>query len=98
MTRPVEFRPDAADEFAAAAAWYEARRTGLGSEFVSAIEAGLTEIAASPARHPVVHADVHRLLARRFPYAILYRLLPDRIRVIAVFHSARDPGALRGRL
>jgi hypothetical protein len=39
MKRPVVVDPDAGAEFEDAALWYEARRPGLGLEFVAEIEA-----------------------------------------------------------
>jgi plasmid stabilization system protein ParE len=36
-------------------------------------------------------------LVRRFPYAVYYRVEPERIVVIAVFHTKRDPGVWQSR-
>jgi len=35
--------------------------------------------------------DVRRAKVRKFPYLIYYRVLSDRIQVIAVLHASRDP-------
>lgn len=37
-------------------------------------------------------------LLNRFPYALYYRVLVDRIRVLAVYHTARDPSWRQGRV
>ena len=39
----------------------------------------------------VVDDDVRRLMLRRFPYALLYRLSRDEIRVLAVMNLRRRP-------
>lgn len=38
-----------------------------------------------------------RMPLRRFPYSIVYLLLPEEIRVIAIAHQRRKPGYWRGR-
>ena len=44
-----------------------------------------------PQMYAVVLRDVRRGKLRRFPYLIYYRVLPDRIEVIALLHASRDP-------
>jgi plasmid stabilization system protein ParE len=34
---------------------------------------------------------VRRMIVSRFPYAVFYRVEADRIVVLAVLHTARDP-------
>lgn len=34
---------------------------------------------------------MRRRLVRRFPYAVLYSISPDLIRILAVMHSRRRP-------
>lgn len=34
---------------------------------------------------------------RRFPYVVYYRVLPDRIEVLAILHGSRDPRVWQGR-
>ena len=42
MTRPIRTTEPASDEFSEAVRWYEARRSGLGSEFFNAVAATLS--------------------------------------------------------
>jgi hypothetical protein len=88
---------------AAAAAWYEERREGLGLELVAEIDVVFTAIARSPGRFPLyprVARDlgVRRAAARRFPYSIAFIELQNVIRVLAVAHDRRRPGYWVGRL
>jgi hypothetical protein len=66
--------------------WYEARREGLGDEFLDAIPAALQFIQDQPHAAPVVHRDVRRQLLQRFPYAPYYRLIGHQ----AVWLGGRD--------
>ncbi|MGL4464018.1 MAG: type II toxin-antitoxin system RelE/ParE family toxin [Planctomycetia bacterium] len=97
MSLPLEFHPDVQVETDAAYSWYERQRTGLGAEFLDAVERVLAEIAANPSRRGFAEGDVRAGSPARFPYAVYYRVLDDRIRVLAVFHTARDPSAWHSR-
>jgi plasmid stabilization system protein ParE len=48
-------------------------------------------IVRTPEMHAVVHEHYRRGLVRRFPYAVFYEYVGDRVTVFAVFHTARDP-------
>lgn len=98
MSLPLVFRPAARFEFDEAAAWYEEQRPGLGEDFVAAIDQVLNVIAEQPNRYPLVEGDVREAPVSRFPYCVYYRATADRIVVLAVFHSARDPAIWRGRI
>jgi hypothetical protein len=69
------------------------------SEFNAAIDwyeerlPGLGQAFALEVRHAV-----HRALANRYPYGVLYAVEPDRIYVAAVMHLRQRPGYWRGRL
>jgi plasmid stabilization system protein ParE len=63
----------------------------LGEEFINAISELLNQIQTSPEHFAVCFRNVRRAKTRRFPYIIYFRLLDDRIEVIAVLHASRDP-------
>ena len=44
-----------------------------------------------PRMYSVVMANLRRAKLRKFPYLIYYRVLADRVEVIAVLHASRDP-------
>ena len=91
MTLRVVFRRAAKDEFEDAAAWYGERGLGLGDEFVREIEQAIASAAAAPQRYPVVFGDIRRTVARRFPFAVYFRVRSDSFVVLAVFHGRRNP-------
>ena len=90
--------PEAEHDIAEAYAWYEGRRTGLGEEFLSCVEACLEAIRRTPEMHAVVHENYRRGLVRRFPYAVFYEYAEDRVTVYAIFHTSRNPDKWRQRL
>lgn len=89
--------PEAELDSAEAYDWYERRRIGLGEAFLGAVREGLERAATSPESFPLLERDVRRCLLRTFPYAVLFRVQPDAIVVVAVFHAKRDPSAWRVR-
>lgn len=97
MSLPLVFRPAAQAEFDDAAAWYESQQPGLGGDFVAEVQRVLHTIAGQPDRYPVVSGDVREVPVSRFPYCVYYRVKPDRVVVIAVFHTSRDPSVWQGR-
>ena len=67
--KPVELLPAALAEFEAAAEWYEAKRPGLGSDFVDRVEAQPQLISEQPNRYPCWEGDSRYRKAKvtRFP-------------------------------
>jgi len=97
MSLPIAFRPEARAEFDAAADWYEQRRIGLGLEFIDTVDQPLARVAHMPEMYAMVHRDIRRAVLRRFPYSILYRVEPNQVVIVSVFHSGRDPMRWKSR-
>jgi toxin ParE1/3/4 len=51
----------------------------------------LARIQTSPEVSPIVYRDLRRKLVERFPYAILYRLYPGLVYVVAIMHAKQNP-------
>ena len=71
--------------------YYEEQRSGLGDEFLVAVEDCLERIKQFPESFAIVKKDLRVSLVSRFPYLVVYRLTPNRIRVAAVVHGSRHP-------
>jgi len=97
VSLPLSVNPEVDDEVIAAYDWYELQRPGLGGEFLNEVESVLGEIVANPARFGFAERSVREGLLNRFPYAIYYRVLSDRLRVLAVTHTHRDLSRWRSR-
>jgi plasmid stabilization system protein ParE len=85
-------------DLAEAYAWYENRRSGLGEEFLSSVDACMEGIRRHAEMYPVIHEGYRRALIRRFPYAVFYELSHDKVTIYAVFHTSRNPNKWRERL
>jgi len=97
MSLPFAWRPAAQTEFEDAALWYETKRAGLGVDFVTEVQLVLDKIAHQPTRYPLAFADIREAPVSRFPYCVYYRAKPNRIVILAIFHSARDPRVWQAR-
>jgi len=97
MSLPIVLRDEAQAEFDEAFDWYEAQRPGLGVDFLSEVQKVFDRIAINPLLHQVVFADIRKGVVRRFPYCVFYRPHLDRVEILAVFHTRRDPSIWQGR-
>jgi plasmid stabilization system protein ParE len=84
-------------ELSEAAQYYELETPGLGSAFVNEVERCLRSVSQHPEAGTAVHGPVRRRLLRRFPYALLYSIKGDGIRVLAVMNLKRRPTYWVGR-
>jgi toxin ParE1/3/4 len=99
MTLPLFFRAEIQSDLSDAFDWYEARREGLGMEFLSCVDAAVENIRRNPTQYPVVHRlSIRRALVRRFPYGIFYAVEQDHVLVYALSHLKRDPASVSQRL
>jgi toxin ParE1/3/4 len=97
VSSPVRYSPEAFADVAEAFSWYQAQRVGLGWEFVAELENTLALLQRAPEAGPVVHRSLRRALLRRFPYAVYYELIPDKVHIRAVLHMRRHPRRWQAR-
>lgn len=76
-------RPLAERDLLEAQRWYEAQRSGLGSNFRSTIHGAFQRGALSPQLYPVVYRGLRRAVIRRFPYLIYYAVNQDAVSIVA---------------
>jgi toxin ParE1/3/4 len=96
MDRP-EFHRLAEYELNEAAQYYDLEEPGLGAAFLEEIDRCLQSIQAAPEAGAILGGTVRRRLLRRFPYALLYKIKPSGIRVLAVMNLRRRPTNWVGR-
>ena len=91
-------KPEAADDIREAFDYYEDKRTGLGSEFVGALDATLDTIQRLPLAYAQVRQNARRAPLNRFPYLVIYTVEDDEIFVHACIHGKRTPRQWQRRL
>jgi plasmid stabilization system protein ParE len=87
----VTYHREAEEELIQAARYYAARGTNLGGKFLTEIDRVVARITEHPARFPAHEKDIRFCLAKKFPYAVYYRIVDEtEIRILAVKHHHRD--------
>lgn len=73
--------------------WYlDASAFAAADEFADALDRAWVRIADFPALGTPGKLGTRLLTLNKFPYSLVYRIEPDRVRVIAVAHHGRRPG------
>lgn len=98
MTLPIVLRPEARSDIAEACEWYDGKSRGLGQRFLDELDRLLQRVAVHPELYEIALKTVRRARLRRFPYVVYYRVVAERIEVLAVLHGRRDPKIWQRRL
>ena len=77
--------------------WYEEQLKGLSESFEKNLENGLESIKNNPYQYQIRYKNVRVHFINRFPYSIYYKIVESKIKVIAVYHTSRDPRILKNR-
>lgn len=77
--------------------FYDAQGESLGDYFVDSLFSDIDSLALYAGVHPKVYG-YFRLLSKRFPYAVYYRIEDDGILVRRVLDLRQDPRKIRHSL
>ena len=97
MSRSILFRRIARSELEHAVAWYENRRSGLGAAFRRRVDSTLDRIAIDPLSFAEVEDGVREARVHRYPYCVYFRVEPESIVILSIFHTSRDPEVWKSR-
>ena len=78
--------------------FYEDQQGGLGSYFLTNLFADIESLRLYGGVHWRAYRDYHRLLSKRFPFAVFYKMRKETVFVHAVVDCRRDPAWIRQRL
>ena len=98
MNYQLLIRPEAEHDITQAFEWYDARKPGLGFEFIAAVDEALSTIQQNPLAFANLHRKARRILLKRFPYCIYFVFDADVVSVIACFHAKRAPSRWKSRV
>ena len=94
----LRIHPEAREELAEAAAFYEERLSKLGEDFLEEYRATLKRILDAPERSPLSYREFRRVHFRRFPYNVVYRVRGEAVFIVAVAHMHRRPFYWKSRM
>jgi len=59
--------------------------------FYKQVDNSLNKISKNPNAHPQAYKDVRKYVMKKFPFIIYYQIKQVVVRVIAIFHTSRNP-------
>ena len=78
--------------------FYERLQRGIGDYFLDSLCADIDALTLYGGIHPKPDGQLHRSLAKRFPFAIYYSLRNEVVTVVAVLDCRQDPASITDRL
>ena len=78
--------------------FYEKQAAGVGEYFIDSLYADIDSLLVNAGMHSVHFGKYHRLLSKRFPFAIYYRVENQEALVYAVLDCRRNPAWIRHKL
>lgn len=78
--------------------FYQQQSPGLGSYFLDSIYSDIDSLQITAGYHAVYFGDYHRLLSKRFPFAVYYKFDADTVVIYAVVDCRRKPSWIRRKL
>ena len=77
--------------------FYERQSPGLGSYFLDSIYSDIDSLIYFGGIHIEIQ-KFHRLLSKRFPFSIYYKIDEDIVKILAILDNRRHPSWIRKRL
>lgn len=93
----VQVLRSALEDIAEGRQFYDRQEAGVGEYFFDSIFSEIDSLVLFGGIHRTVFG-FHRSLARRFPYAIYYRIIAGEVVVFRVLDCRRDPRRIRREL
>lgn len=93
----VEFHPLAADEAQAAERRYREQNETASGRFQRELDRAIGRISEQPDVGSPYLGNTRRVLLRRFPFFVVYRVRGGDLEIVAVAHARRRPGYWRAR-
>lgn len=78
--------------------FYEKQTEGIGTYFLDSLYSDIDSLIVNAGIHPVHFGNYHRLLSKRFPFAVYYRIEGQAALVYAVLDCRRNPAWIRKKL
>ncbi len=78
--------------------FYEDQAPGVGRYFLDTLFSEIDSLGLKAGIHPMPLGTYHRLLSRRFPWAIYYRVEGDSVMIYAILDNRANPSSARRRL
>jgi plasmid stabilization system protein ParE len=89
--------PQAKEELEQTILFYKKQQAGLEKRFIEAAEDAIIRVCRNPLLYRKIDDDVRKCRLLHFPYAIVFRIKPAQIEIIAVMHLRKQPNYWQSR-
>jgi len=94
----IELSDEAESDFDNSYEYYFDESPKVADTFFQRINISLENIKKSPNSFPLVHKTLRKYTVSKFPFVIYYQIEDVSIKVIAIFHTSRNPKIWNERL
>lgn len=94
----IEILDCAADDLLSGFSFYEAQQPGLGDYFLNSLYSDIESLQLYAGIHRIAYKEYHRLLSKRFPFAVFYKLSEGTAFIHAVVDCRRDESFIQSKL
>ena len=94
----IEILESARDDLGHGQSFYERQNLGLGTTFLDSLSSDIESLLLHAGIHPIHFDRYHRMLSKRFPFAVYYRVEEDAVRIYAVLDCRQDPERIAERM
>ena len=89
--------PQAKEELEKTVLFYKKQQAGLEKRFIEAAEDAISRVCRNPLLYRKINNDARKCRLLHFPYAIIFRIKPAQIEIIAVMHLRKQPNYWQSR-
>ena len=93
----IKILDEAEKDIAIGISFYESQKDGLGRYFLDSILSDIESLHIYAGIHIVI-SDYYRLLSKRFPFSIYYKIKENIIYIYAILDCRRNPNSIAKRL
>jgi hypothetical protein len=93
----IKILDEAEKDIAIGISFYESQKDGLGRYFLDSILSDIESLHIYAGIHVII-SGYYRLLSKRFPFSIYYKINENIIYIYAVLDCRRDPSSIAKRL
>jgi toxin ParE1/3/4 len=94
----LEISDEAENDFDNSYNYYYNESSKIANAFFQRINASLEIIRKSPQSFQVIHKDLRKFIVTQFPFVIYYQVFDSTIRILAFFHTSRNPEIWKERI
>jgi hypothetical protein len=94
----LEILDKAEDDLVDGFQFYDTQQPGLGAYFLQSLYSDIESLKLHGGVHRCAYHDYHRMLCKRFPFAVFYKITKNTVFIHAVVDCRRSPAWIRAHL